>query len=83
MNLVINSDYKEVTYFGFKLSVPEDVIYIATDKDNTVCGFLKKPELVEDAWEVQNWYSDCVDIGFLEDVLEEFSYKDSLVEYFN
>jgi len=50
--------YKDIDYFGHKLSVPHDTLAVATDKDGDVHAFYCKcPNAIEYA-EAQNSHAD-------------------------
>jgi hypothetical protein len=57
---------KEVDYFGIKLTVPSDVMCIATDSGGLVYGYYNKPKLTDSYWNVSDMYDHVVSLATVE-----------------
>lgn len=79
MNL-INNPYKVVTYFGIEVTVPDDVQWIATNKNGDVYGYpYGDAECYEEDGYFWNERYDAYIIGNLQNIPRSFNWKKSLV----
>lgn len=67
---------KEVDYFGIKLTVPSDVMCIATDSEGLVYGYYNKPKLTDRYWNVSDMYDHVVSLATVE--LEGTDWRETL-----
>lgn len=69
---------REVTYFGFKLKVPDWAQFIATDCDGSIFAFERKPRFDDDD---ATWYYDYDRSCFIASVGNIRNPKDTLICY--
>lgn len=73
-----HGEMKEVSYFGFRLTVPDWTRFIATDCDGGIFAFERKPRFEDDD---SSWYHDYDRSCFIADVGEIRNPKMTLVCY--
>lgn len=56
---------KEVDYFGIKLTVPSDLMYIATDADGLVYGYFDEPTINLALW-WRSWSDNSITLATVE-----------------